>query len=208
MCEYLTIYPDNINPKHIQKAVSVLKKGGLIIYPTDTVYALGCDITCEKALQRIADIKKIKLEKAHFSFVCKDLKNLSQYVKQIDGATFRLLKSALPGPFTFILPSGNALPKFFKKKKTVGIRIPDNPISMALIEALGNPIVSTSIHDTDKIIDYTTDPEQIYQYWSERIDIFVDGGYGGNIPSTVIDVTTNQPQIVRQGKGPASIIGL
>ena len=145
MAQFIKIYSDNPNPAAIKKVVDVLKKGGLIIYPTDTVYGLGCDITNTKALEKIARIKGVKLAKANFSFICADLSNLSEYVKQIDTATFKILKRALPGPYTFILPGNNNLPKDFKKKKTVGIRVPDNSIANALVKALGNPIVSTSI---------------------------------------------------------------
>ncbi|MFT6065745.1 MAG: tRNA threonylcarbamoyl adenosine modification protein (Sua5/YciO/YrdC/YwlC family), partial [Polaribacter sp.] len=165
MAEFIKIYTDNPNPKEIQKVVKVLRNGGLIIYPTDTIYGLGCDITNTKALAKIASIKGIKLEKANFSFVCSDLSNLSDYVKQIDSPTFKILKRALPGPYTFILPGSNNLPKAFKKRKTVGIRIPDNNISRAIVEALGNPIVSSSIRDDDDVLEYTTDPELIFEKW-------------------------------------------
>jgi len=165
MADFIKIYNENPNPKEIQKVVKVLKNGGLIIYPTDTVYGLGCDITNTKALEKIAIIKGVKLGKANFSFVCNDLSHLSNYIKQIDSSTFKLLKRALPGPYTFILPGSNNLPKAFKKRKTVGIRIPDNNIARALVEALGNPIVSSSIRDDDDILEYTTDPELIFEKW-------------------------------------------
>ena len=165
----MRIYEENPNPKEISKVVTVLKKGGIIIYPTDTVYALGCDITNKKALEKIARIKGIKLDKANFSFVCADLSNLSDYVRQIDTTTFKILKRALPGPYTFILPGNNNLPKYFKKKKTVGIRVPDNNIARILAKELGNPIVSTSIHDEDTLIEYTTDPELIYEKWVSHL---------------------------------------
>ena len=158
MATFIKIYEDNPNPRDIAKVVQIIKKGGLVIYPSDTVYALGCDITNNRALERIAQIKKVKLAKANFSFVCKDLSNLSDYVKQIDNNTFKLLKRALPGPYTFILPGNNNLPSVFKKKKEVGIRVPDNAIVQAMVTALGNPIVSTSIKDEDQVIEYTTDP--------------------------------------------------
>ncbi|TYP70359.1 L-threonylcarbamoyladenylate synthase [Aquimarina intermedia] len=205
MAKLIRIYEDNPNPKEIHKVVEVLKAGGLVIYPTDTVYGLGCDITNTRALERIARIKNVKLEKANFSFICKDLSNLSDYVKQIDNSTFKLLKRTLPGPYTFILPGNNNLPTVFKKKKTVGIRVPNNAISLALVEALGNPIVSTSIRDEDEVIEYTTDPELILEKWDKLVDIVIDGGYGDNIPSTIIDLTEGDPMLVREGKGSTDI---
>ena len=201
MAEFIKIYPENPNPKAIQKVVNVLKRGGLVIYPTDTVYGLGCDITNIKALERIAQIKGVKLEKSNFSFVCEDLSNLSDYVKQIDTTTFKILKRALPGAYTFILPGSKNLPNPFKKRKTVGIRVPDNSIALALVAALGNPIVSTSIRDDDDIVEYTTDPELILEKWDKLVDIVIDGGYGGNEASTIIDLSEDEPIIVREGKG-------
>jgi tRNA threonylcarbamoyl adenosine modification protein (Sua5/YciO/YrdC/YwlC family) len=183
-----------------------LRKGGLVIYPTDTVYGLGCDITNTKALEKIAHIKGIKLEKANWSFLCADLSNLSDYVRQIDTATFKILKRALPGPYTFLLPGNNNLPKVFKKKKTVGIRVPDNAIAKALVEELGNPIVSTSIHDEDEMLEYTTDPSLIYEKWENLVDIVIDGGYGDNVASTVIDLSGDEPEIIREGKGSIDIL--
>lgn len=204
--ELIRIYEENPNPKLIKKVVEILKKGGLIIYPTDTIYGLGCDITNVSALEKIAQIKGVKLEKANFSFVCEDLSNLSDYVKQIDTATFKILKRSLPGPYTFILPGSSNLPNVFKKKKTVGIRVPDNAICKAIVAELGNPIVSTSIRDEDEVIEYTTDPELIQEKWENLVDIVIDGGYGDNIPSTVIDLTTPEPEIIRLGKGSVEIM--
>ena len=201
MAELLKIYPENPNPKALQKVVEVLKRGGVVIYPTDTVYGLGCDITNIKALERIAKIKGIKLERSNFSFICYDLSNLSDYVTQIETPIFKLLKRTLPGPYTFILPGANTLPHHFKKKKTVGIRIPDNYIALGIVEALGNPIVSTSIHDEDEILEYTTDPELIYEKWSSKVDLVIDGGYGDNQPSTVIEVKGTEVSLIREGKG-------
>jgi tRNA threonylcarbamoyl adenosine modification protein (Sua5/YciO/YrdC/YwlC family) len=201
MANLIRIYEENPNPKDIKKVVDVLRKGGLIIYPTDTVYGLGCDITNTSALERIAQIKQVKLEKANFSFICEDLSNLSDYVKQIDSPTFKLLKRNLPGPFTFILPGNNNLPNVFKKKKTVGIRVPDNNICRAIVRELGNPIVSTSIKDEDEVIEYTTDPELILEKWDKLVDIVIDGGYGDNVGSTVIDLTGDEPELIREGKG-------
>ncbi|WP_111684133.1 L-threonylcarbamoyladenylate synthase [Winogradskyella tangerina] len=205
MAEFIKIYPENPNPKAIQKVVDVLKDGGLVIYPTDTVYGLGCDITNIKALERIAQIKGVKLEKSSFSFVCEDLSNLSDYVKQINTSTFKILKRALPGAYTFILPGSKSLPNPFKKRKTVGIRVPDHSIALALVNGLGNPIVSTSIRDEDDIIEYTTDPELIYEKWSNLVDVVIDGGYGGNEASTVIDLSVDPPEIIREGKGSLEI---
>lgn len=206
MSQFIKLYPENPNPKEIAKVVSVLQKGGLIIYPTDTVYGLGCDITNTKAMEKIARIKGIKLEKANWSFVCADLSNLSDYARQIDTPTFKILKRALPGPYTFILSGSNKLPKIFKKKKTVGIRIPDNPITHAIVAGLGNPIVSTSIRDEDELLEYTTDPELIYEKWKSLVDLVIDGGYGGNLASTVIDLSDDLPKVVREGKGSLDVI--
>ena len=205
MAEFIRIYEENPNPKEIKKVVEVLKKGGLIIYPTDTVYGLGCDITNTKALERIAQIKGVKLEKANFSFICHDLSNLSDYVKQIDTSTFKILKRALPGPYTFILPGAKTLPTVFKKKKTVGIRVPSNNIALEIVKALGNPIVSTSIYDEDTILEYTTDPELILEKWDNLVDLVIDGGYGDNEASTIIDLSEGEPLIVREGKGSIEI---
>jgi len=201
MAKFIKIFPENPNPKEIQKIVDILKQGGLIIYPTDTVYGLGCDITNSKALEKIAKIKGIKLEKANFSFICSDLSNLSDYVKQIDTSTFKILKRTLPGPYTFILPGNNNLPKEFKKKNTVGIRVPDNDIALEIVRKLGNPIVSTSIKDDDDVIEYTTDPELIFEKWQHIVDAVIDGGYGDNVASTIIDLSGYEPVIVREGKG-------
>ena len=206
MAKLIKIYPENPNEREIDKVVKVLKDGGLIIYPTDTVYGLGCDITNTKALEKIAKIKGIKLEKANFSFVCSDLKNLSDYVRQIDTPTFKLLKRALPGAYTFILPGNNNLPKEFKKKTTVGIRVPDNNIALEIVRKLGNPIVSTSIYDEDEVLEYTTDPELIFEKWQNLVDIVIDGGYGDNQASTVIDLSDGEPVIIREGKGSLDIL--
>ena len=206
MAQFIKIYEDKPNEAAIAKVVKVLKDGGLVIYPTDTVYGLGCDITNTKALERIAKIKGVKLEKANFSFICHDLSNLSDYVKQLDTATFKLLKRALPGPYTFILPGNNNLPKEFKKKITVGIRIPDNNIALEIVRQLGNPIVSTSIRDDDDVVEYTTDPELIFEKWQNLVDMVIDGGYGDNKGSTIIDLSGDEPIVVREGKGSLDIL--
>jgi tRNA threonylcarbamoyl adenosine modification protein (Sua5/YciO/YrdC/YwlC family) len=205
MAEFIKIYNENPNPREIAKVVKVLQSGGLVIYPTDTIYGLGCDITKTKSLEKIAQIKGVQLEKANLSFICNDLSHLSDYVKQLDSATFKILKRALPGPYTFILPVSNNLPKVFKKKKTVGIRIPDNNIIRTLVAELGNPIVSTSIRDEDDVLEYTTDPELIFEKWQGLVDVVIDGGYGDNEPSTVIDLT-EEPAVIREGKGSLDIL--
>ena len=201
MSELIKLYNENPSEKAIENIVKILKKGGLIIYPTDTVYGLGCDITNTKALEKVAKLKGQKLSKSNFSFICNDLSNLSDYVKQIDTTTFKILKRNLPGPYTFILPGNNNLPKAFKKKNTVGIRVPDNNIIRELVKQLGNPVVSTSIYDEDDLIEYTTDPELIFEKWNTKVDVIVDGGFGGNMPSTVIDLSNGEIEILREGKG-------
>ncbi|MCX7547732.1 L-threonylcarbamoyladenylate synthase [Xanthomarina sp. F1114] len=205
MAEFIKIYEENPNPKEIAKVIKVLKAGGLIIYPTDTVYGLGCDINNVKALERVARIKNVKLENSNFSFICEDLSNLSDYVKQIDTSVFKILKRALPGPYTFILPGAKSLPHPFKKKKTVGIRVPDNKIAIEIIKQLGNPIISTSIHDEDEVLEYTTDPELIYEKWNHLVDLVIDAGYGDNHASTVVDLSEGEPVIIREGKGSLDI---
>jgi len=206
MATFIKIYNENPNPKEIEKVVKVLQTGGLIIYPTDTVYGLGCDITNTKAMEKVAKLKGVKLEKSNFSFICNDLSHLSDYVRQISSSTFKVLKRALPGPYTFVLPSNTNLPKAFKKRKTVGIRIPDNNIIRAIVEQLGNPIVSTSIHDEDEVLEYTTDPELIFEKWQNIVDVVIDGGYGDNLASTVIDMTNDYPEVIREGKGSLDIL--
>jgi len=206
MAQFIKIYENNPNEVAIKKVVEVLKNGGLVIYTTDTVYGLGCDITNTKALERIAKIKGVKLEKANFSFVCSDLSHISDYIKQIDTATFKILKRALPGPYTFILPGNNNLPKEFKKKTTVGIRVPDNAIALEIVSQLGNPIVSTSIHDEDEVLEYSTDPELIFEKWQNLVDLVIDGGYGDNIGSTIIDLSEFEPVVIREGKGSLDIL--
>lgn len=198
----IRIYEDNPNEKSIQQVVDVLKKGGVIIYPTDTVYGLGCDITNQKAIERVCEIRGIKPEKANLSFICYDLTDISQYTKPFDTATFRVLKKALPGPFTFIFNASNQVPKLLSsKKRTVGIRVPDNQIARAIVNQLGNPIVSASIHDEDEIMEYSTDPELIYEKYRDKVDLVIDGGYGDHVASTVVDLTSGEFEIIREGKG-------
>ena len=205
MTAFIKIYEENPNSEEIKKVVSILKKGGLIIYPSDSVYALGCDISNYKALEKVARIKGVKLDKANFSFVCESISNISSYVTHISTPTFKILKRALPGPYTFVLPGNSNLPKAFKKKKEVGIRVPNNEIVLAIVRELGNPIISTSIYDEDEIVEYTTDPELIYEKWEHLVDLVIDGGYGGNIPSTVINLCGDKPELIREGKGSLDI---
>jgi tRNA threonylcarbamoyl adenosine modification protein (Sua5/YciO/YrdC/YwlC family) len=198
----IRIYPENPNEKAIDQVVDVLKKGGVIIYPTDTVYGLGCDITNSKAIEKVCRIKGIKPEKANLSFICYDLSHISDYIKPIDNSMFRMLKKALPGPFTFIFNASNHVPKLLSSnKKTVGIRVPDNNIAREIVRVLGNPIVSTSIRDEDDIIEYSTDPELIHEKYQDLVDLVIDGGYGGNEASTVVDCTNQEFEILRSGKG-------
>lgn len=194
------IYPENPNQKEIDKVVKVLQDGGLVIYPTDTVYAIGCDALNVRAVEKICQMKGVNPQKSNLSIICYDLSNLSEYAK-VNNAAFKLMKRHLPGPFTFILPTSSELPKIYKKRKEVGIRVPDNMIIRTLVQALGNPILTMSVHDEDELIEYSTDPELIYEKYENRVDIVIDGGYGGTEASTVVDCTTDDFEIVRQGKG-------
>ena len=195
------MFNDNPNQREVLKIVEVLRTGGLIIYPTDTIYGLGCDITNTKAVEKVARIKGVKAEKNNFSFICSDLSHLADYAKPIPNPVFKLMKKNLPGAFTFILEANNNLPKYFKGKKTVGIRVPDNNIIREIIRELGNPILSTSIKDEDEILEYTTDPELIYEKYGEIADVVIDGGFGEIVPSTIVDCTGDEIVIVREGKG-------
>ncbi|RPH33199.1 MAG: threonylcarbamoyl-AMP synthase [Bacteroidales bacterium] len=197
----IKIYPQNPNPREISRVVGVLRSGGIIIYPTDTVYGLGCDITNQRAVEKIIRIKGIKAKDAHFSFICSDLSHIADFAK-VNNPTFKLMKKNLPGPFTFILPGLNKVPDYFiSKRKTVGIRIPDNPIPIEIVKELGNPIMTTSIKDDDGVIEYTTDPELIHERYQDVVDMVIDGGFGDNHPSTVVDCTADDPEIIREGKG-------
>jgi len=199
---YLKLYNDNPDPRQIKKVVEILRAGGIIIYPTDTVYGLGCDITQNKAVERIAQIKGVNPKKHNFSFICHSISQLSEYTTAIDNSVFKILKRNLPGPFTFILPANNSVPKMFKNnKKTVGIRIPDNRIILEIVEQLGNPILTTSVYDKDEILEYTSDPELIYENFKDIVDVVIDGGYGDNVPSTVVDCTNGDCEVIREGKG-------
>lgn len=198
----IRIHPDNPDPRQISKVVEILKQGGVIVYPTDTVYGIGCDISKSKAIERIARIKGIRPEKANFSFICHDLSHLSAFTRHINNPTFKMMKRNLPGPFTFILEANNNVPRIFKnKKKTIGIRIPDHNIPLDIVKSLGKPIVTTSLHDTDLILDYTTDPELIHENMGSQVDLVIDGGYGNNVPSTIVDCTSYPYSIIREGLG-------
>ncbi len=200
--------PDKINFNTIDEIVELLKNGAVIIYPTDTVYALGADITNQNAFERICKLKNIKPDKSNFSFVCSDLSHLSNYTKPINNSVFRIMKKALPGPYTFILEANNNVPKLLKQnKKTVGIRVPKNTICKAIIERLGNPIISTSLHDnSDDILEYFSDPELIHQQYETIVDAVIDGGFGNIYTSTVIDCSGNEPIILREGLGDLNVL--
>lgn len=198
----IKIHPDNPDQRQVLQVCECLQKGGVIVYPTDTVYAFGCDIYQHKAVERIARLKATRLQRADFSFIFSDLSQLSDYARLIDTPVFKLMKSYLPGPYTFILHARNNIPRIFQsRKKTVGIRIPDNNIPVDIVRHLGHPIMTTSIHDDDELIEYTTDPELIYEKYKDRVDIVINGGYGKNEPSTVIDCTKDEPELVRMGIG-------
>lgn len=200
--EFIKIYPENPDPKKIQKVVEVLRDGGIIIYPTDTIYGLGCNIYNQKAVERICLIKGIKPQKNNFSFICYDLSNISEYTRALSTPVFKVMKKALPGPFTFILEANNQVPKILNsKKKTVGIRIPDHSISRLLVKELGQPILTTSIRDEDDVIEYSTDPELIFEKYRDLVDVVIDGGYGKNVASTILDCTGPEIEIIRQGLG-------
>jgi tRNA threonylcarbamoyl adenosine modification protein (Sua5/YciO/YrdC/YwlC family) len=205
MAELLKFYASKPNLKFLKKAAETLEQGGLIIYPTDTVYALGCLSNNLKGLQRLASIKDVKLDKAPFSFFMRDFRDLSQYVKPLDNTTFKLLKRSLPGPYTFILPSLK-LHKPFEKRKSIGIRMAQHPIVVALMDLLKAPLITTSLHDQDEILDYTTDPDVIYERWESSIDLMLEDGFGGNIPSTVVDLCGSTIEIIREGKGDLELL--
>ncbi|MFP5471260.1 MAG: L-threonylcarbamoyladenylate synthase [Bacteroidia bacterium] len=196
----LQIHPDNPDARKIKQVIDCLKNGGVIIYPTDTVYSIGCDLMNKRAIEKVARIKNIKPEKANFSIICHDVSSLGDYTKQFSRQVFKVMNKALPGPFTFILNASNKVPKLFdSNKKTIGIRIPNNNIAREIVRQLGNPIIATSVHDDDEIIEYTTDPELIYEKYEKLVDMVVDGGYGNNIASTIIDCTNDEIEVIREG---------
>ncbi|MDO8969005.1 MAG: L-threonylcarbamoyladenylate synthase [Algoriphagus sp.] len=200
--EFIRLYEQNPDPKRVRQVVDVLRNGGIIIYPTDTVYGMGCDITNQRAVERICKIKGINPKKHNFSFVCADLSNISQYTRVITKPVFKMMKKGFPGPFTFILEASSLVPKILhSNKKTVGIRVPDHSISRAIVEELGQPILSTSIHDEDEVVEYSTDPELIFEKYQNLVDIVIDGGYGQNVASTILDCTGDEVEIIRQGLG-------
>jgi tRNA threonylcarbamoyl adenosine modification protein (Sua5/YciO/YrdC/YwlC family) len=196
----IKIYPENPNSKEIDKVVKALQDGGLVIYPTDTVYAIGCDALNVRAVEHICRLKGVNPQKSNLSIICYDLSNLSEYAK-VSNSAFKLMKKNLPGPFTFILPTSNELPKIYKNRKEVGIRVPDNTIVRALVQALGNPLLTMSIRDEDEVMEYSTDPELIHEKYENEVDIVIDGGFGGLEASTIVDCTEEPFEIVRQGKG-------
>jgi tRNA threonylcarbamoyl adenosine modification protein (Sua5/YciO/YrdC/YwlC family) len=197
---FIRMHPDNPSDRHIQQVVSILQDGGVIIYPTDTVYGIGCDITKPKAIERVAQLKGIKSDKANFSFICYDLSHLADYTRPLDNQIFKMMKRNLPGPFTFILEANTNVPKILKaNRKSIGIRVPDNNIIREIVKALGNPILTTSLKTNDDIIEYNTDPELIFEQYENLVDAVIDGGYGGLVASTVIDCTGDSYEIVRMG---------
>jgi tRNA threonylcarbamoyl adenosine modification protein (Sua5/YciO/YrdC/YwlC family) len=198
------IFAENPNTRDVEKVVNILRDGGVIIYPTDTVYGIGCDIHNRKAVERVAAIKNTKLEKANFSIICHDFSHLSDYARQVDNNTFKLMKKLLPGPYTFILNASNKVPHFFTyKKKTIGIRIPNNNVILEIVKELNHPVLTTSVPDLNEIIEYSTDPELIHEKFKDIVDLVIDGGFGGTVPSTIIDCTGTEPEIIRMGAGPA-----
>ena len=205
---YFRINPDKIDFNYLDKVVKILSDGGIVIYPTDTVYAIGCAIQNQEGVERIARLKNMPLKKTNFSIVCHDFSHLSSFTKPISNPLFRIMKQVLPGPYTFILPAGNNLPKSFREnKKTIGIRVPDNRITTYLIKTLGQPLISSSIHDQDdEILEYYTEPEAIYENYRDKVDAMIDGGYGNIYPSTVIDFNGDTPIVVREGLGEISFL--
>lgn len=200
--ELLKIHPENPEQRKIDQVVEVLRNGGIVIYPTDTIYGIGCDIFNQRAVERVCQIKGVKADKTQLSFICEDISHISEYVRNISTPVFKVMKKSLPGPFTFLLHSSSKVPKIINaKKKTVGIRVPDHNIPHMLVKQLGNPIITTSVHDEDDVLEYTTDPELIYEKFHKLVDIVIDGGYGNNIPSTVIDCTGDMMEVVRHGAG-------
>jgi len=200
--QFIKLYEENPDPRRIKEIVEILKDGGVIIYPTDTIYGLGCDLTNRKAIDKLCWVKGIKPGKINLSFICEDMSHISDYVKNLPTPTFKLMKKNLPGAFTFILPANSNVPKIVNaNKKTVGIRIPDNKIPIEIVKALGNPLISTSIKDEDEFVEYPTDPEEIYESFKNLVDVVIDGDYGKNIPSTIVDCTTQPFELIRQGLG-------
>ena len=202
MADLIKLYPENPDSKKVRDIANQLSNGAVIIYPTDTVYGLGCDIFNAKALERVRQIKGIKGKGLNLSFICEDLSHISEYTKHVATPIFKMMKKGLPGPYTFILEASSKVPKILNtRKKTVGIRVPDNNIPREIVAALGNPIITSSIHDEDEILEYSTDPELILEKFRHQVDIVIDGGYGNLVPSTVIDCTEDEPRVIREGLG-------
>lgn len=205
VAELLKIHPQNPEERKIRKVVECLKEGGVIIYPTDTVYGIGCDIHNKQAVERLCRIKGVDPKKAQLSFICHDLSHIAEYAK-VETPIFKIMKKALPGPFTFILPANSKAPDgVLYKRNTVGIRVPDHPIPRMIVEQLGNPIITSSIHDEDEIIEYTTDPQEIYERFKHLVDIVIDGGPGNNVPSTIVDCSNGEVEVIREGAGDISM---
>ena len=200
----LHIHPKNPQPRQIKTVVETLEKGGIIIYPTDTIYGIGCDIMNHKAVEKICRIKQMDPQKAQLSFICSDLSDLSKYARQLSTPVYRILKQYLPGPYTFILPASKEVPKILKSKKdTIGLRVPDHPIAQAIVAALGRPILSASL--PEEAVEFYTDPAYIYEAYKNRVDIIIDGGIGGMIPSTIVDFTQDEAEVIRKGLGEFSV---
>ena len=200
MATLIKLYEDNPNERAVQQVVECLQDGGIVISPTDTVYGIGCDIYNQKAFEKLCHLTGKKKEKSNFSFICYDLSHLSEFAKPLDNSVFKLMKCVLPGPYTFVLEANNQVPKFIQKKKTVGIRVPDNNIIRTIVQKLGHPIMNASIKNHDDVLEYITDPELIYEHYKDLVDIVIDGGYGDYTPSTVINCTDGI-ELVREGKG-------
>lgn len=202
MAKLLSIFPDHIEGHKLEAAADSLKEGGVVIYPTDTIYAMGCSIMNPQAIERMAKIKGIRSDKAVFSLIVHDFSHLTDYTRPLSTSVFKLMKRCLPGPFTFILEANSNITRMMNsRRKTVGIRIPDNPVTLGLVEKLGCPLVSTSLHDDDEILKFPTDPDEIFNLYNDKVDVVINGGYGNNEESTIIDCTGEEPVIIRQGKG-------
>ena len=202
----IQIHPENPDPRQIKKVVECLKDGGLIIYPTDTVYGFGCDVNNKKAMEKLCRLKGVNIKKHNLAFICYDLSHIANFTKHLETSTYKLMKKALPGPFTFILNANSSIPKLFKnKKKEIGIRIPNNNIPREIVKELGNPIVTTSVKNDDMILEYSTDPELIHEYFQNKVDMVISGGYGDSTPSTIVKCTDGYPEIIRKGKGDTSL---
>jgi tRNA threonylcarbamoyl adenosine modification protein (Sua5/YciO/YrdC/YwlC family) len=207
MAELMEIHPDNPDRRKINKVVKCLEDGGLIIYPTDTIYGIGCDLHNPKAIEKLCQIQGIKPNKLNLSFICYDLSDLSLYARSVSTPMFKAMKRALPGPFTFILEASSKVPKVLQvKKKTVGIRVPDHHIPREIVKELGKPLVTSSLKSDDEILEYTTDPSEIFDDFGKLVDIVIDGGAGGNVPSTIVDYTSGEAELIREGKGEAAIV--